>query len=224
MEINSAATSGFFSGSNTSEPSSDRAAIEGDFETFLTLLTAQMRNQDPLKPVESTEFISQLASFSAVEQQVKSNETLRSILSELSGEATLTGLASWIGREARMPTGADFDGSPIEIETTPSAVADSAVLAVYNDLDEIVSTQSVSPADRLISWDGVQDDLATAPDGNYRFSITYSYGDTPIAAVQGRVFVPITEVRIDNGTPILVTADGTEQPLSEVTGVREPGV
>ena len=62
------------------EPSGEAAdaanELAGDFETFLSLLTAQLRNQDPLKPMESTEFVAQLASFSAVEQQVRTNDRL----------------------------------------------------------------------------------------------------------------------------------------------------
>ncbi len=60
-----------------SETEKSNTAISGDFETFLKLLTTQMRNQDPLKPMDSTEFVAQLASFSAVEQQIRANDRLR---------------------------------------------------------------------------------------------------------------------------------------------------
>ena len=56
-----------------------------DFTTFLKLLTAQLRNQDPLKPLDSTEFVAQLATFSSVEQQVKTNDTLATIQQLLGG-------------------------------------------------------------------------------------------------------------------------------------------
>ena len=55
------------------------AAAAADFETFLSLLTTQLRNQDPLKPLDSTEFVAQLASFSAVEQQINTNAKLDAI-------------------------------------------------------------------------------------------------------------------------------------------------
>ncbi len=49
---------------------------EQDFQTFLKLLTAQMRNQDPLEPLDATQFVAQLASFSSVEQQIETNAKL----------------------------------------------------------------------------------------------------------------------------------------------------
>ncbi len=62
---------------NTAKPDEDKDSvansIAGDFNTFLRLLTAQMENQDPLEPTNNTEFVAQLASFSAVEQQVEGN-------------------------------------------------------------------------------------------------------------------------------------------------------
>lgn len=69
-----------------------------DFETFLTLLTAQMRNQDPLKPMDSTAFVAQLASFSTVEQQIETNAKLDNILSAFSSSST-NQLTEWIGKE-----------------------------------------------------------------------------------------------------------------------------
>ena len=58
-------------------------ALASDFETFLKLLTSQLRNQDPLKPLDSTDFVAQLASFSAVEQQVNTNTKLDQLLGAL---------------------------------------------------------------------------------------------------------------------------------------------
>ena len=63
------------------EEDPNRKVNAADFQTFLTLLTTQMKNQDPLNPTDSTEFVAQLASFSGVEQQVRANEQLEKILS-----------------------------------------------------------------------------------------------------------------------------------------------
>ena len=66
-----------------------------DYESFLKLLVAEMKNQDPTKPMESTDFIAQLATFSQVEQTVQSNTKLDQILQS----TALSQAGSLIGRE-----------------------------------------------------------------------------------------------------------------------------
>ena len=72
-------------------------AASADLESFLTLLTAQLRNQDPLSPLDSTEFIAQLASFSSVEQQIGTNSRLDQIVDQaVNGD--IASFANWIGK------------------------------------------------------------------------------------------------------------------------------
>lgn len=204
---------------NTEE---EKSAISGDFQTFLSLLTAQMRNQDPLKPMESTEFVSQLANFSAVEQQVKTNDALAAIYTALSSDANLGNLASWIGREAQVTGAVSFVGDPLTISTTPAPGADAAVLEVMNASGTVVQRQPIPPDASEVTWDGSLADLTFAPRGAYSFRTSYSANDTPMGSVPGRVFVPITEVRIEDGSAVLVDNGGNVIPLTEVAGVREP--
>ena len=127
MEISSTAASAASTKSAATPSSStgaDSAASAGDFHTFLTLLTTQMKNQDPLKPMDSTEFVSQLASFSTVEQQVKTNDRLQGILDAVSGGSP-AGLAEWIGRDVRVAAKADYEGAPVEVAVTPHEGADT---------------------------------------------------------------------------------------------------
>ena len=121
MEI-TPTTTGTGAGYGSTKTSTEAAAtaVTGDFATFLTLLTTQMRNQDPLKPMDSTEFVAQLASFSAVEQQIRANDRLDGILEVLSGGSP-AGLAEWIGRDVRVAAKADFTGEPIEVGVAPAA-------------------------------------------------------------------------------------------------------
>ncbi|MBB4659634.1 flagellar hook assembly protein FlgD [Parvularcula dongshanensis] len=61
-----------------------QSAPKADFDAFLTMLTAQVRHQDPLAPLDSTQFVEQLATFSSVEQQVETNKHLEAIAEMLS--------------------------------------------------------------------------------------------------------------------------------------------
>ena len=82
MQVQSTST---VSGSNTQIPAqAPQTKSEKDFQTFLKLLTAQMRHQDPLEPLDSTQFVAQLAAFSSVEQQIETNTKLETINENLS--------------------------------------------------------------------------------------------------------------------------------------------
>jgi len=152
------------------ETATSAGAMASDFETFLTLLTAQMRNQDPLKPMESTEYVAQLASFSSVEQQVRTNDSLERIFDLLSGGAA-DGLAEWIGKEIRAPGKADFVGAPVEVEVTPVTGAERSLLKVTNDFGQTVASRVVEPGAGMVTWDGTTDLGSEAPHGRYGFRL-----------------------------------------------------
>lgn len=77
MQIQPTAASAASQASQTSnEDKASQTKAEEEFQTFLQLLTAQMRHQDPLEPLDSTQFVAQLAAFSSVEQQITTNEKL----------------------------------------------------------------------------------------------------------------------------------------------------
>ncbi len=123
--------------------------IGSDFNTFLRMLTVQMQNQDPLNPIESTDYAVQLATFSGVEQQVRANQ----ILSQLSGQFNLLGmtqLAGWVGQEARAAGPVYYDGQPITLSPNPATTADSAVLVVTD-------------AQGMLSWRAKRCPLARRP-------------------------------------------------------------
>ena len=90
----------------------DQAKV--DYDAFLTLLVAEMKNQDPTKPMESTDFIAQLATFSNVEQAVQTNEKLDALLT-----ASALSHADVIGRTIRTPDG---EGTVASIRMTDGAV------------------------------------------------------------------------------------------------------
>ena len=224
MEINPTTTTGAAGtpkagASETAGSGTAAGAVTGDFQTFLTLLTTQMRNQDPLKPMDSTEFVAQLASFSAVEQQIRSNERLQGILDVLSGGSP-AGLAEWIGREVRVAAKADFAGEPVEVAVAPAEGADKAVLVVENDFGNEVARLAVAADATEVSWDGKDAMGATVAQGSYGFTLESYAGDTLIGTSEGKVFRQVQEVRVVDGAPVLVVEGGAQVPLDEVGGIR----
>ncbi len=198
---------------------SSTSAISSDFETFLKMLTVQMQNQDPLSPIKSEDFAVQLATFSGVEQQVRTNDLLAALGDQM-GTAGMAQLAGWVGMDARAPAPAYFDGSPISITPTPLKTADQAVLVVRDQYGREVQRSGIPVSDDPIDWAGVADNGAPFATGAYRFEVeSYSGGElaqTSTALVYGT----IVEARVDNGQTVLVMQGGAEVPASDVSALR----
>ncbi len=200
---------------NTDEASK----IEANFDTFLALLTAQLRNQDPLEPVDSTDFVAQLAQFSAVEQQVQTNNALNSILGQLGG-GDVGSLASWLGAEVQSPGPVFFDGSPLTLTTTPSPDATQSNLVVRNAASEVIARQPVNGIDSKVSWNGLDLNGVAAPEGLYSFTVESANGTTILPTQQAAGFTKVEEVRVDGDEPILVLQGGDAVALDDVLAVR----
>ena len=201
---------------------SDAAALSAaaDFETFLVLLTTQLKNQDPLKPLESTDFVAQLASFSAVEQQVRTNNLLGTIQDSLGG-STVADLASWIGREVGALRPAEFNGAPIPVFVDPETGADRAELVVRDSLGAEVQRLSVPLQSDVLPWAGVSETGDPLPAGSYNFSLESFRGGEVIKTANAPVYGQVEEARLSDGHPVLVLADGTLLPVDQVKSVRQ---
>ncbi len=209
--------------SATSDSDSAASALSSDFETFLRMLTVQMENQDPLNPIQSSDFAVQLATFSGVEQQVKTNDLLDSLLGQQSVSA-LSQLATWVGMEGRAPVAAGFDGStPITYFADPPAGTDQATLIVRNDAGVAVSSVAIPVSTDPQSWSGTDQSGAYLPVGNYSLFVEYRAAGDVIATNQAEVYAPVTEAKLSDGTPVVVFASGDELPADQVNAVRAPG-
>ena len=191
--------------------------IDSDFETFLHMLTTQMRHQDPLNPVEATDFAVQLATFSGVEQQVRTNQ----LLEGLNTQAGIAELAGLVGLTARAPVPAHYEGDPVELSFAAAAEADAAELVVYNAMGNEVERISVEPDARSHSWSGLGGDGNPRPSGSYSFEIVSYAGDEKIAANSAEVYAPIIEARQVDGTQIAVLAGGIEVDVTQISALRQ---
>lgn len=204
----------------TPQKSTD-ANSSSDFKTFLTLLTAQMRNQDPLKPMDSTEFVAQLASFSSVEQQVETNSKLGELLAKFTNNPA-NGLSEWLGKEVRREGSTEFDGRPVDINVDIQPSADSARLVVRDENAAIIYSQQLDPNAEVAKWDGSSQGNEVAPAGRYSFAVE-SYADgTLLETNPGSVFDLVTEVRLDAGNTLLIFKDGTALQAEDASAVRMP--
>ncbi len=205
----------------TQNADTGKKPASSDYDVFLKLLTAQIKNQDPLSPMKSDDFSSQLAQFSGVEQQVKTNDLLQSLGAQMS----LMGMgqmASWIGLEGRAAAPANFDGSPVTIYPAPAASADHAILLVKNTNGDVVQRQDFTPSTGKIQWAGVNGDGTAFANGLYSFEVESYKGDELISTSKAEVYSKIVEAKSRNGETILVLSGGIEVPSSAVSGLRDP--
>lgn len=196
-----------------------KAVIGSDFETFLRMLTTQLKNQDPLNPMESSDFAVQLATFSSVEQQVMTNDLLTGLSGQM-GQMGMAQLANWVGMEARAPLPARFDGFPVTLQPGPMAVADEARLIVRNTSGEVVQTQTIPVGEDPYLWTGRDASGQSLPSGVYSFEIeTYLQGERQ-GSVVPQTYDRIVEARNDAGKTILVMESGSTVDADLVTALR----
>lgn len=195
--------------------------ISSDFEMFLKMLTAQMTNQDPLNPIESSDYAVQLATFSGVEQQVRTNDLLQGLASQM-GLTSMAQMAGWVGREARAAAPAHFDGTPITLAPNPAAVADDVKLVVKDSTGTVVQTLTLPVSGDPIEWVGVTSDGRPLPSGTYTFEVeSYSQGELLISE-PAELYQEIQEVRSIGGELMLLFKGGQQIPASQVTALRNP--
>ncbi|WP_197918654.1 flagellar hook capping FlgD N-terminal domain-containing protein [Thiosulfatihalobacter marinus] len=211
------ATSGQPSATNTQ----GATAISSDFETFLQMLSVQMRNQDPLNPVDSSEYAVQLATFSSVEQQVFTNDLLTLISAQM-GSLGMSGLASWVGMEARVTAPAAFSGEPIDVVPRVESLADAAFVRVLDETGNEVQRFAIDPSDQALRWTGAGDDGQPLPDGNYSFEVESWSNGKVLATYPADVYTRITEARGGSNGMMLIAAGGVEFLSSQVISLREP--
>ncbi|WP_323768691.1 flagellar hook capping FlgD N-terminal domain-containing protein [Marinovum sp.] len=207
------------SGVTTAQTASTTGALSSDFDTFLQMLTAQMRNQDPLNPLDSTEFASQLATFSSVEQQVVTNDLLSSMVNLL-GAGGLGDMADWVGQAVRADRPAYFDGSPVRLSVTTAPVAEESYLEVYDESDTLVQRLALPSGQSTFEWAGVDDSGAPLPAGQYSFVVDNLFQGESIGLTPVSSYHEVIEARIENGALVLGLNGGGSVDVEEITGVR----
>lgn len=194
-------------------------ALSSDFETFLKMLTAQARYQDPLKPIDSTEYASQLAQFSMVEQQVQTNDTLAALFGQF-GASNMASLSGWVGMEARAATPAYFDGTPILVSPDPAPGADAVQLVVSNAAGVEIQRLYIPGTSDPVEWSGRDETGARFLDGVYSFAVESLKDGETIQTQQAEVYGRIAEAQIREGNVVLILEGGQSVPATSVTALR----
>ena len=195
------------------------AFANSDFETFLRMLTVQMQNQDPLNPIDSADYAVQLATFSGVEQAVRTNQLLESMQSQF-GLLGMAQLAGWVGQEARAAAAVFVDGTPVTLSPDPAAAADRAVLVVSDDQGRVLSREDLPVSAAPYEWTGTDATGTALPQGIYTLTLESYFSDVMLESRPVEYYAQILEARGGvNGTR-LVLRGGIEVPAESVTALR----
>ncbi|MBC7768597.1 MAG: flagellar hook assembly protein FlgD [Phycisphaerales bacterium] len=190
----------------------DRNRLSDNYDTFLVLLTAQLQNQDPLAPMDSTQFTEQLVQFSQVEQQIRTNEQLEGLVGQYQA-ATAGAALSYLGKDAIIEANETYLAGgvanwaynlPASASTMTVHVRDSSGRIVYTS-----TTEARSAGEHLFSWNGATNNGSTAPDGVYE--LTFEAKDAAGGTIRPIVNVRETIMGVDfsGGTPVVITPSGT---------------
>ena len=198
-----------------------KEAISSDFDTFLKMLTTQMKNQDPLNPVDSSDYAVQLATFSGVEQQQQTN----TLLKDLGAQFSLLGmsqLAGWVGQEARAAAPVWYTGDPVTLSPNPAAIADRAVLVVKDAQGNLVAREDLPVSTTPYQWHGADAAGDPLPEGRYTLTLESWVGDGKVGEDVIESYARILEARGGAGGTTLVLEGGIEVRATAVTGLRAP--
>lgn len=197
--------------------------ISSDFETFLRMLTVQMQNQDPLNPVDSSDYAVQLATFSGVEQAVRTNDLLTTLTQQMNMSG-MAEMAAWVGKEARAAAPANFDGAPITLSPNPALIADRAQVVVSDKNGVEVQRFDIPVTADPVQWAGVGAGGAPFPNGLYSFQLINSAGGQELSRDQIEIYSTVTEVRSQGGQTVLILEGGASVTSSQITALRDPSL
>jgi flagellar basal-body rod modification protein FlgD len=213
-------------GTNMTTASSASSAAAGatfgkNFDTFLKLLTAQLQNQNPLSPMDTTQFTQQLVQFSSVEQAIRQNSNLETLIS-MQKNSQAANAVNYIGKTVEM-TGDKVgvvNGQGTITYTLPED-AGRVVISIYDSSGTLVRRMDgdTTAGDNFVRWNGVSDSGQQLPDGDYTVEVAAQNATGGAIATNNKLLGVVTQVDYVAGT-VMLTVNGTKLPLSQLATVR----
>lgn len=202
--------------SSTNQPASGGTAtpdamsqLSGNFSTFLTLLTTQLKNQDPTSPMDSNQFTQQLVMYSQVEQQINTNTNLQTLITQGSSNASAmantylgkqvsitNGNASLAGGAANWTYNLDSAGAATQLSVT-----NSAGVTVYTGAGE------TSAGNHNFAWNGKDANGNALPDGTYKLTVTAKDSNGTAVTTSVASAGTVSQIDMTAGTPKLVVGN-----------------
>ncbi len=209
--------------SGASKTAAGKAALATSYQTFMVLLTSQLKNQDPLKPMDTDQFTQQIVQMTGVEQQLLSNDLLQKLVTQSTSGSNLNAV-SLIGKTVTAAS-ADVNlkgGAATWTYDLPSAAKDAAI-EIRNAKGAVVwkgAAPSLDSGQHAFNWDGKTADGAQLADGVYSMKLTAHSSDDKLLTYKGYVTGQATAMEQANGVTQLILG-GVKVGISDIIAVRD---
>jgi flagellar basal-body rod modification protein FlgD len=200
--------------------------LAGNFSTFLTLLTTQLKNQNPLDPLDTNQFTQQLVQFASVEQQIDVNTNLQSLialqqssdatsaLQYLGASVTLGGSAATLSNATNSPAAWSLN--------SPSPATANVTITNSTGQTAFTGTTSLNAGTQTYSWNGKGNTGQTWPDGQYTLAVTATGANGQKVTVTSQIQGTVTGVNLSQNPPQLIVG-GQSYPISAIQSINSSG-
>jgi flagellar basal-body rod modification protein FlgD len=200
-------SSGTGTNANGTTASSDAFnQLSGNFQTFLTLLTTQLKNQDPTSPMDSNQFTQQLVEYSQVEQQINANTNLQTLISQGSSNASAM-TVGYLGKNVSITNGnASLTNGTANWTYNLGTASASTTLTVTNSAGTVVYTGpgAVNAGNNSFTWNGQDSNGNQLNDGTYKLAVTATDPSGNAITTSVASAGTVSQIDMTGGTPKLV--------------------
>lgn len=209
-------------GASSSSSTSNNAMsqLSGNFDMFLQMLTTQLQNQDPLDPMDTSQFTQQLVEYSQVEQQIDTNTNLQTLISQGTSQSAAYA-TGYLGKTVTVSGGeGSLQNGQAQWTYNLGASATSTTLTVTNSKGTVVYSGSgqTTAGNNVFNWNGQDNNGNQLPDGTYTLGVKASAGGQTVTTTVSSSGT-VSEVDMSNGTPELLIG-AMQVPLSSISSVQ----
>lgn len=200
---------------NSLPPSAAQSAFSADMDMFLAMLTTQMQNQDPLEPMDTSEYTQQMVQFSSVEQQIQQNDTLNNILATLSTQ-DMAKAANFLGTHAEFatPVSGLTSSEPAQWSWEADRSISTLTATIKNTAGQVIETRQIAAGKNgEFEWDGTLSTGGNAPPGVYMLELEGADANGTAVPVGVRSVGTVDDVTLANGT-VQLGVNGATMPAS----------
>jgi flagellar basal-body rod modification protein FlgD len=194
--------------------------LSGNFDTFLKLLTTQLQNQDPLSPMDTSQFTQQLVEYSQVEQQIGTNSNLQTLISQGTSQSA-SYATGYLGKTVTVSGGeGSLTNGQARWTYNLATAATSTTLSITDAHGNVVYGGSgpTAAGNNTVTWNGVDNAGNQLPDGTYTLAVKATAGGQTITSSVTSVGT-VSEIDMSSGTPQLLIGS-MEVPLSAISSVK----